>query len=554
MATRFDLVKREVTIFRARKILTLEREVPVVDAVAVCDGKVLHTGTFDDVVSDLVGWSVHIDDRFDSDVIVPGFVEAHCHALEEGALAGFPWVGTYDRRSASGAIRKGCPTTTAAIERIRDAHREINGPKEILTCLGWDPTLAQGGPITKDLLDSVSTERPIFVLQSNGHVGHCNSALMRLIDVDSKIDVHGVVLDTTGKPTGELREMALTLVLGRLVDLEKGGDESVRNIGELARQVGCTTITDLAFAATANAITEYSKVVNTSTFPTRIVYAPFVQVLDHSIKGSVFDHVASLAAFDTAKFRRGPIKFVLDGSIQGRSARLNWPGYCCGDPNGMWLAEPEEMIEMMRPYHQHGYQLALHTNGDEAVDRGIDVYNALLDEFPRYDHRHRLEHAQLASNSAFHRMKSLGICVNLFSNHNYYFGDVHRNTTAGPAKARRLNACATAEQLGIPFSIHCDAPVTPLNPLFTAWCAVNRVTSSGFELGSSERISPLSALKAITLGAAHLLKMDHEIGSIEVGKHADFAILDKDPTEIDPMKIRDIRVRGTVLAGVAQHN
>ena len=320
MATRFDLVKREVTIFRARKILTLEREVPVVDAVAVCDGKVLHTGNFDDVVSDLVGWSVHIDDRFDSDVIVPGFVEAHCHALEEGALAGFPWVGTYDRRSASGAIRKGCPTTTAAIERIRDAHREINGPKEILTCLGWDPTLAQGGPITKDLLDSVSTERPIFVLQSNGHVGHCNSALMRLIDVDSKIDVHGVVLDTTGNPTGELREMALTLVLGRLVDLEKGGDESVRNIGELARQVGCTTITDLAFAATANAITEYSKVVNTSTFPTRIVYAPFVQVLDHSIKGSVFDHVASLAAFDTAKFRRGPIKFVLDGSIQGRSA------------------------------------------------------------------------------------------------------------------------------------------------------------------------------------------------------------------------------------------
>ena len=112
--------------------------------------------------------------------------------------------------------------------------------------------------------------------------------------------------------------------------------------------------------------------------------------------------------------------------------------------------------------------------------------------------------------------------------------------------ARQDNIIASAF---VPFAIHSDAPVTPLGPLFTAWCAVNRLTASGDVLGAYQRISIPTALRTITLGAAYTLKMDHEIGSIEAGKRADFCILDDDPLAALPRDLKDVQVHGTILDG-----
>lgn len=139
--------------------------------------------------------------------------------------------------------------------------------------------------------------------------------------------------------------------------------------------------------------------------------------------------------------------------------------------------------------------------------------------------------------------------VNLFPNHHYYWGDEHYRLTVGPERAERMNACRSAIDAGVPFAIHSDAPITPLGPLFTAWCAVNRLTASGRVLGEYQRISVDQALRAITLGAAYTLKLDGEIGSIECGKRADFCVLDDDPTAIAPDALKDVRVWGTVQGG-----
>jgi predicted amidohydrolase YtcJ len=112
-----------------------------------------------------------------------------------------------------------------------------------------------------------------------------------------------------------------------------------------------------------------------------------------------------------------------------------------------------------------------------------------------------------------------------------------------------MNACRSALDEGVPFSIHSDAPVTPLGPLFTVWCAVNRLTASGRVLGEHQRISVMDALRAVTLGSAWTLKLDGEIGSIECGKRADFAVLEDDPTAVDPKRLKDVRVWGTVQGG-----
>ena len=524
------------------------------EAVAVLDGKILHSGSFDDVLHDLTGSHPEIDDRFGDSIVTPGFVEAHCHALQEGSLAGFPWVGAYDRRGADGGMHAGAPDLGSALARIRAAEASLADPNEVLCCMGWDPSMTGGEQLTGSLLDGVSESRAIFVLHASGHIGVGNSEMMRRAGITRETAEHGVMRDADGDPNGELREMALSLVIGPHVRLELDPSVAAGNAGVLARRVGCTTVTDLAFRATESMVTRYAAAVENGNSPIRVLYAPFVQALRQKYGDGTFAHISSLLTTGSDKFRMGPVKFIFDGSIQGRSARMNWPGYCCGDPNGMWLADPDDMYEMMAPYHRAGFQLALHTNGDEAVDRGIDVYERLLTDSPRFDHRHRLEHAQLATDHAFRRMKALGLCVNLFANHVYYWGETHRDQTAGPARARKLDACGTAHRLGVPFSIHCDAPVTPLDPLFTMWCAVNRLTSAGRVLGETERIDPLAALRAVTIDAAYLLKMDDRIGSIEPGKYADFAVLDADPLAVDPGGIKDIGVVGTVLGGVVHAN
>jgi predicted amidohydrolase YtcJ len=247
--------------------------------------------------------------------------------------------------------------------------------------------------------------------------------------------------------------------------------------------------------------------------------------------------------------RLGRIKVVADGSIQGFSARLRWPGYFNGAANGLWYTAPEAVRECYTLALQQGVQVHTHTNGDEATELALHCMAEALAEAPRADHRFTLQHVQLADAAQMRRMKALGMGVNLFANHHFYWGDEHRRVTVGPERAERMNACATALREGVPLAIHSDAPITPLGPLFTAWCAVNRLTASGHVLGAAERITVPQALQAITLGAAYSLGLDGEIGSIECGKRADFCVLEDDPTTVAPQALKDVRVWGTVQGG-----
>jgi len=143
----------------------------------------------------------------------------------------------------------------------------------------------------------------------------------------------------------------------------------------------------------------------------------------------------------------------------------------------------------------------------------------------------------------------MGVCANLFANHMWYFGDAHYEMSIGPDRARRMDACRSALNHGVTLAIHSDTPVTPMGPLTVAWCAVNRITPKGRVLGEAQRITVAEALHAITLGPAKTLKMDDEIGSIETGKKADFAVLADDPLSVAPYELRNIEVLGTVSGG-----
>jgi predicted amidohydrolase YtcJ len=282
-------------------------------------------------------------------------------------------------------------------------------------------------------------------------------------------------------------------------------------------------------------------------FPVR--YVPMMNAMVGDPEDEARRAVA-LRARSTDKLRLGAAKLFTDGSIQSFTAKVKPPGYFKGADHGIWNMTEDHFRAAMIALHRAGVQTHIHTNGDAASEFATDVIAEAMRLAPGADHRHTLEHVQMADRAQFVRMRNLGICVNLFANHLYYFGDVHWTRTLGPDRARRMNACGDAvEVFGGDFAIHSDAPVTPMAPLFTAWCAVTRLSESGRRLGEVQRISVADALRCITLGAAYVLKMDGEIGSIQTGKRADFCLLDDDPLTVPPEALKDIPVAGTVLGG-----
>ena len=360
----------------------------------------------------------------------------------------------------------------------------------------------------------------------------------------------GIPLDDEGLPAGELRGpeamVPLSIHVGLGKDLLNTDEDGVRGFAKLCVRAGVTTATDLANLLSDETVEMMKRVTSEAKFPARIVPLRLFQgVTPLDLVG----HIKKLKEMSTDLLRLGRIKVVVDGSIQGFTARLKWPGYFNGSPQGLWYVSPDQLREVIELTLKENIQIHTHTNGDQATELVLDTLENALLKHPSNDHRFTLQHCQLANSSQFRRMKKLGLCVNLFANHLYYWGEEHYGKTVGPERAERMNSCKTALDNNVPLAIHSDAPVTPLGPLFTAWCAINRQTISGRILGESERISIDQALRAITLGAAYTLKLDSEIGSIEVGKKADFAVLEDDPYDVSPEKIKDIKVWGTVQNG-----
>jgi len=409
---------------------------------------------------------------------------------------------------------------------------------------------ARTGPGDTELIIGAG---PIGIMHASGHIMNVNSKALELAGLlRIGVDHPGIPLDEQGLPAGEIKGPEAMTPLGPHVGLDRGllsSDEpGLRAFARLCVRAGVTTAADLANLLPQPAVDMMLRVTAEEDFPARIVP---LRVAREIGPAELVERVVQLGKLATDRLRLGKIKIVVDGSIQGFSARLRAPGYYNGAPNGLWYIAPEQLREILERALAAGVQVHCHTNGDEATELVLDMLELALRKYPSPDHRFTLQHCQLANQAQFRRMRILGMCVNLFPNHHFYWGDQHFALTVGPERAERMNACATALGLGVPMAIHSDAPVTPLGPLFTAWCAVNRKTASGRVLGTEERISVADALRTVTLGAAYTLGLDGEIGSIESGKRADFAVLEDDPSEIGGDRLKDVRIWGTVQAGRA---
>ncbi|MDA7429377.1 amidohydrolase [Primorskyibacter aestuariivivens] len=535
----------EITVFEARKIVTMDPNRPEATHVAVRDGRILAVGDADCANQ----WgTVRHDRSLAGHILMPGFVEGHAHMMA-GAIWQYAYAGYHDRVDPDGRLWPGLTDLDAVIDGL--ARYAAGLPEDQpLIAWGFDPIFLQGERLNKKHLDRISTERPVAVLFSNFHLMCVNSASLALAGYDAGTNVDGVIKGADGLPCGELQEMAAMFPIMRRLGIDFRSltqrEDAIRDYGRVSVRCGVTTVTDLFAEMTDEDVQALLRITGDASFPVRL--APALAAMGGTA-ADVAQRACALKTLSSEKLRLGAVKLMTDGSIQGWTARVKWPGYVGGQPNGLWNTAPDQIRALCHAMQEAGVQMHIHVNGDEASEVVIAALEDAMRAHPWPGNRHVLQHGQMMGADQFRRCAELGLAVNLFANHLWYFGDQHAALTIGEDRAQRMDACRAALDAGVVLAIHSDAPVTPMGPLFTAWCAANRQTMSGRVLGEAQKITAHEALHAITLGAAATLKMDSEIGSIETGKRADFAILGQDPTDVAPQQLKDVPVLGTVLDG-----
>ena len=244
---------------------------------------------------------------------------------------------------------------------------------------------------------------------------------------------------------------------------------------------------------------------------------------------------------------------VQDGSNQSYTGFFTQPYHTPykSDPDyrGYPRRSREDLAEMVTELHRNGYQIAIHANGDAAIDDVIHAFREAQRVYPRDDARHRIEHCQMVRTDLLDEIAELGVSPSFFVGHVYYWGDRHRDIFMGPERAAGISPLRSSIDRGIRFTVHDDTPVTPVDPLQLVWVSVNRLTKTNQILGPDERITPIEAMRAMTIDAAWQNFEENIKGSIEVGKLADLVVLSDNPVTVDPGTIRDIEVVETIVGG-----
>jgi predicted amidohydrolase YtcJ len=330
--------------------------------------------------------------------------------------------------------------------------------------------------------------------------------------------------------------------------------EYLRLVNAYLRQcaaAGCTTVNDAGTGLMAGVeeATMYRTLAEQPNAPVRISCFAVGSLLDEWVKTPGVG-----PGQGDERFHWAAIKYWADGSTQGGTAALRQPylNAPAGDTTSYLAYTHDDLLANVRRAHGLGWQVSVHCNGDAALDQALDVFETVLREAPRPDHRHRIEHCTVADEAQMERLHRLGLTPSFLMNHVYYWGRVLRDELLGAARTDRLDPAGSAVRLGMPFSLHCDAATTPVGPLSYVQTAVTRLMrDNGEVLGPDQRVSVEEALKAVTSYPAWQLRLDHLVGSLEVGKLADLAVLDRDPRAVDPTTIRSIQVVETWLGGQA---
>ncbi|MEP3722961.1 MAG: amidohydrolase family protein, partial [Parasphingorhabdus sp.] len=213
---------------------------------------------------------------------------------------------------------------------------------------------------------------------------------------------------------------------------------------------------------------------------------------------------------------------------------------------GKWLTEPEKLLKQTKRFWDAGWNLHTHVNGDKGLDVVLGITEKLA---PRNGQDIVMEHLGYSTEAQNRRIGEMGLYVSAQPNYIRILGDTYAKTGLGPDRAAQMNRLGSLERKGVPLGLHSDFNMAPIDPLYLAWVASNRITLDGNAKAPKERLSLDKALRAVTIEAAQVIGLDAMVGSIATGKKADFTVLDKDPYVVGAAKLRDVKVQGVLFEG-----
>ena len=527
-------------VFTGGTILTVDKDFSEAQAVAVRGNKILAVGSKAEVLQ-AAGSDAEVVD-LEGRIMLPGFVDPHTHMLTGSLIASMmEYVG----------VTK-FSTTAEALEHLRKLAADKQ-PGEWIVGRNFDPSL-QTGPeaLTFKELDAVSTEHPVFVLNSSGHLAYANRAAFRAAGIDESVEnPEGAefVRDEAGKLTGTMKNNTAFLKVWKHYPGMSKADPA-KSLVQLTREfakVGLTTLSDLAMGVLSGPPDwkSYQRAAARGELQARMRVYPFYTI------DEAWDEAGVKPGDGDAMVRIAGFKLIADGSNQGFTGLQREP-YLDSDSVGLEYTSTEELTRFIMKRGGQGWPLAIHGNGDKAIDNILDALdNARSKGLDVAALRPRIEHCSILHDDQIARMKQLGVSASFLIGHVHFWGVAMRDTIFGEAKAKLLDRARSCEKAGVGFTVHSDFFVTDPNPLHMIEMAVTRRTwkEPDYVLAPDERISVESAIRTLTSEAAWQLGSEHEVGSLEAGKLADFVILDKDPRSVPPDTIKDIRVLETWMDG-----
>lgn len=528
-------------VFIHGEVITMDSSNRIVEAISVRDDRIEALGTSDEMLALVGDQTTVIDLR--GRTLMPGFIDAHGH---------FPGSALTEVAADLTSPPVGNKLSVADVLQALKEQADKTAPGDWVRGFGYDDTLLKEmRHLTRTDLDQVSTEHPVAAMHVSGHMVVTNSLALELVDIDASTPnpVGGVIgrREGTQEPNGLLEETARIPVMDMMQDI--GLFDSYALMKTAVRQYAQVGVTTAQSGGTSVPLTQgLSLFSSLGVIPLRVVIFPFEDQFGDSLLNGDYDP----NDYASERVAMGPVKIVADGSIQGYTGYLSKPYHVPykgdADYRGYAAVPREDLFDKVLALHTAGYQLAIHTNGDESVEDALDAFEAAQVAHPVEDPRLILIHAQMAREDQIARMKGLGVTPSFFSAHTYYWGDRHRDIFMGPERAAVMSPAKWAQDYDVRFTSHLDTPVTPMLPLQAVWSMVHRQTYAGDVLGPQQRISVMDALRAVTIDAAWQVFQEGNRGSLEAGKFADLIILSGSPLK-SPMDLRELKVEQTLIGG-----
>ncbi len=533
------------TIYERGSILTMAGDKPAyVEALAVKDGKILMAGN-QDMMLKLKGDSTRVVD-LQGKALLPGFLDAHSHYINSLLVAN--QCKLYAPPSGPG---KDVPSIIAELKRYAQAKKIAKG--EFIMGYGYDDTvMPEGRLLNRDDLDEAFPDNPVRIDHVSMHGAVMNSLALKKygITAETKTPPGGVIVRKPGteEPWGLIMETAFLPVMEQSEPMTAQQEIEWSRAGQLLyAEAGITTAHE--GATHLPQIQSIHRASEAGANVIDVVAYPFITDLDRV-----------LAEFPVAKwgqyvnrFKIGGVKVTLDGSPQGRTAFFTTP-YLTGGPGGEkdWKGEPtfpqDLANSMIKRVYDLNIPILVHCNGDASIDAFLTAYEfARAGDFSRPWNVTTI-HTQFMRKDHIPKFVKYKVRPSFYTLHTFYFADAHI-ANRGKDQAMYISPMRDAIDAGLRPSNHTDFVVAPIDQMTMLWSAVNRISRSGEEIGTGQRVTPYEGLKAMTAWVAEQYGELDSKGTLEVGKRADLVILDKDPLKVAAMEIKDIKVVETIKDG-----